>query len=92
MSGAATRKHQPSYPWPSLSQVCGATIPDFYGKTCNTTTGRPWVLCDGHDNEQTRDYSSKNSMQLMSWDVTELALLYWYEGDESYAERAAVLV
>ena len=31
-------------------------------------------------------------MQLMSWDVTELALLYWYEGDESYAERAAVLV
>jgi hypothetical protein len=31
-------------------------------------------------------------MQLMTWDATELALLYWYTGDESYAKRAKELV
>jgi hypothetical protein len=67
-------------------------VPDFYGKTCDPTTDLPWVLCDGKDNEKTRDYSSKNSMQLMTWDATELALLYWYTGDESYAKRAKELV
>lgn len=67
-------------------------MPAFYKKTCDAKTGLPWVLCDGKDNDQTRDYSSKNSMQLMTWDVTELALLYWYTDDESYAKRAKELV
>lgn len=67
-------------------------MPEFYKKTCDAKTGMPWVLCDGKDNDQTRDYSSKNSMQLMTWDVTELALLYWYTDDESYAKRARELV
>lgn len=67
-------------------------MPEFYGKTCDSKTDLPWVLCDGKDNEKTRDYSSKNSMQLMTWDATELGLLYWYTGEEQYAKRAKELV
>jgi hypothetical protein len=48
----------------------------MYGLKCDEKTGLPWVVCDGADNEKTKEYSSKEPMQRMTFqacNVTPLA-------------------
>jgi hypothetical protein len=44
-------------------------VPEMYGLRCDEKTGLPWVVCDGADNEKTKEYSSKEPMQRMTFQV-----------------------
>lgn len=44
-------------------------VPEMYGLKCDEKTGLPWVVCDGADNEKTNEYSSKEPMQRMTFQV-----------------------
>ncbi|KNC85908.1 hypothetical protein SARC_01946 [Sphaeroforma arctica JP610] len=52
----------------------------------------PWRYCDGHHNAATFEYSSKESMQQMTNQVRDLALLWYYTEKDQYARIASQLL
>lgn len=78
-----------TYFWPCTQsmQICNQTrIP------CNTTTGLPWVDCDGHFNTAANAAYDEPALANMSSAVQTLATGYLFSGNVTYATRAALLM
>eukprot|EP01113_Clastostelium_recurvatum_P040203 TRINITY_DN6228_c0_g1_i3.p1 TRINITY_DN6228_c0_g1~~TRINITY_DN6228_c0_g1_i3.p1 ORF type:complete len:420 (-),score=44.53 TRINITY_DN6228_c0_g1_i3:64-1323(-) len=75
-----------TYYWPCN---WNQTAPPLAG--CNQTTGLPWIRRDGEMNPMRLEYDSY-PLESMATNATVLGLAYYFTGNESYANRAAMII
>eukprot|EP00118_Oscarella_pearsei_P023279 m.276045 g.276045 ORF g.276045 m.276045 type:complete len:347 (+) comp40604_c0_seq57:1094-2134(+) len=77
-----------TYYWPCNNRTLFPTPPS---PKCNMTTGMPWHASDGHKNPFGNVFDKVPLDETMSA-VMQLSAAYFFSKNESYAERAALLL
>ena len=77
------------YWWPCTQSVAVCNIS---AKSCNASTGMPWVSCDGHFDSKAVAEGDQPSVAALSAAVGALATGFYFSRDEAFAERAVELV
>ena len=77
---------------PSSDKHDYVSVGHFWWPNPETDDGTPFVWRDGHVNPDRLSLGDVNSFRKMKCAVTTLATAYSFSGNETYAERAAMLV
>ena len=79
------------HPLPGIDPHDYVSLAPYYWPDPKKADGLPYINRDGHRNPEIREYDAE-PFGAMSSRVYNLALGYYFTGEEKYAERAAVLL
>lgn len=65
------------------------SLADYWWPNPHTSNGLPYVRRDGHTNPETTTVSDKQNFNTMLSVTRNLALAYYYSGQDTYAQKAA---
>jgi Alginate lyase len=82
---------QKKHPLPGIDPHDYVSLAPYYWPDPKKADGLPYINRDGHRNPEIREYDAE-PFGAMSSHVYNLALGYYFTGEEKYAERAAILL